>query len=56
MACAHHARFQKFFQSGSNSDVFSFSLVDEWRDDPNTTKREPSLIWRFAGGQTMAQH
>ena len=46
----------------------TFFLDDEVREDPNTTKSEPSsarqrnailkrhLKWRFAGGLMVAQH
>ena len=46
---------RKFCQKGSNFDVFYF-LVDEGRDDPNTTKsgnRRPASKMPF---KLMAQH
>ena len=50
--------FRKFFQWWSNFDVVF--LVDEGREDPNTTISGPSsacqrnaIKWHFAGGQIM---
>ena len=36
---------RNFFQRGSKSDVFfvCFNLIDEGKEDPNTTKSGPSL-------------
>ena len=62
---------RKFYQSGSNSDnVFyiMFILIDEGREDPNTTISGPSSVTsetpfnffpfkcRFAGKPMVAQH
>ena len=41
---------RKFLQMGSN-----FFLVDEGREDPNTTVSRP-FKWCFAGGLMVAQH
>ena len=35
---------------------FLFFLVDEGREDTNTTISGPSLEWRFAGVPMMAQY
>ena len=52
---------ESFCQRGSNSDVFVDVFFDEGRKDPDTTINWPSsacqrnaVIWRFAGGPTMA--
>ena len=52
---------RKFCQRGSNYD--NVLIVDEERDDPNTTKTghyrpasKTPLKWRFAGGPMMTQH
>ena len=51
---------RKFCLSGGPTQskdfsFFLFFLVDEGREDPNTTKSGP-FEWRFAGGPMMAQH
>ena len=38
---AHFARIQKVLPEGSDFDVVFFSLVDEGRDNPNTTISGP---------------
>ena len=55
----NHAWIQKFCKSGPNFDYIF--LVDEWREDPSNTIREPSTAcqrnaWRFAGTPMMAQY
>ena len=49
---------RKFCQSGSNSSTDVVFLVDEGREDPNTTwpTSEASFKWHFAGGPMVAQH
>ena len=48
---------RKFGQRGSNFDNVLFFLVDERKEDPNTTKSGPSsLKWCFADGPMMGQH
>ena len=56
-----HARIQKVMSGGSNCEFFF--LIDEGREDPNTTLSGPSsalqrnaIKWRFAGVLVMAQH
>ena len=59
MTCGNHARIEKVLSDG----VQLFTLVDERREDPNTTISGPSLArqqnaikWHFAGVLMMAQH
>ena len=53
----HMRGSRKVCHRRSNFDVFWFFLVDEGREDKNTTISWPSLFkWRFAGGPIMAHH
>ena len=45
-----HARIQKVLSEGIHLNSDSF-LVDEGREDPNTTKSWLSFKWCFAGGR-----
>ena len=54
---------QKVLSEGVQPHSDNIFLVDERREDPNTTKSGPSsanqqnaIEWRFAGGPIMAQY
>ena len=54
---ALRVRIQKVLSEGTDVIFFCWFLVDEGREDPNTTKSGPlSTRQRFAGGPMMAQH
>ena len=48
---------ESLVRGGPTLTMFYFFIVDERKEDPNTTKSGPSsLKWRFAGGPMMGQH
>ena len=56
-----HLSIQKILSEGLNFD--NFYLVDEGKEDPNTTisgsssaRQRNAISWRFAGVPMMAQH